>query len=194
VSTSTTPPGVTELLLSWGAGDAGALDALLPIVYDELRRQAARALRRESPEHTLQATALVHEAYFRLIDQQRVQFQNRAHFFGVCAQLIRRILIDHARARQAEKRGGGQTCLTLGDADAQRDGSADESAVDVLALHEALERLDALDHRQARIVELRYFGGLSIEETAAALDVAPATVKRDWTMARAFLRRELDGG
>jgi RNA polymerase sigma factor (TIGR02999 family) len=184
---STSAASVTELLLAWGGGDRNALDALLPVVYDELRRQAARALRRESPEHTLQATALVHEAYFRLVDQQRVQFQNRAHFFGIAAQLIRRILIDHARARNAAKRGGGGIHVTLAG-----DEVAAESNVDVVALHEALEHLAELDPQQARLVELRYFGGLSIEETAEALDVSPATVKREWTSARAWLRRELD--
>ena len=184
-------PRVTELLLAWGAGDQGAFDALLPIVYDDLRRQAARALRGESPEHTLQPTALVHEAYFRLVDQHRVQFQNRAHFFGVAAQMIRRILIDHARARRAAKRGGGGTYVTLGEADAHQDVN---DSVDVLALHDALDRLAALDPDQAKLVELRYFGGLSIEETAAALGISPATVKREWAVARAWLRRELEPG
>ena len=180
--------GVTELLLAWGAGDRAAFDALLPVIYQELRRQAARALRRESPGHSLQATALVHEAYLRLVDQERVQWRNRAQFFGVAAQLIRRILVDHARARHAAKRGGGVREITLGDADA----AVEESAVDLLGLHEALARLAALDPDLARLVELRYFAGLSIDETAAALDVSPATVKREWAVARAWLRRELE--
>lgn len=187
---SPAPAGVTELLLAWGGGDRGALDSLLPLVYEELRRQAARALRREGPEHTLQATALVHEAYFRLVEQDRVQWKNRAQFFGVAAQLIRRILIDHARARHAAKRDGGVR-MTLGHVDEQPDGPSADGGVDLIELHEALERLSALDPDQGRLVELRYFGGLSIEETAAALGVSPATVKREWAVARAWLRREL---
>jgi RNA polymerase sigma factor (TIGR02999 family) len=183
------PSDVTQLLLAWGAGDRSAGDRLLPAVYAELRRQAARAMRREPTEHTLQATALVHEAYLRLVDQRRVVWQNRAHFFGVAAQLMRRILVDHARARHAAKRGGAAQQLTLHDADAAA--VSGEERVDVLALHEALERLAALDAVQARLVELRYFGGLNIEETAQALDVSPATVKREWAIARAWLRREL---
>jgi RNA polymerase sigma factor (TIGR02999 family) len=181
---------VTQLLLAWGAGDPAAGERLLPAVYAELRRQAARAMRRESSEHTLQATALVHEAYLRLVDQRRVVWRGRAHFFGVAAQMMRRILVDHARERHAAKRGGGLRQLTLGDADAAAAPAA-EQGVDVLALHEALERLAALDAEQARLVELRYFGGLSIEETAEARDVSPATVKREWAVARAWLRREL---
>ena len=181
---------VTDLLVAWGAGDRAALDALLPIVYDELRRQASRALRREQPGHSLQATALVHEAYFRLVEQDRVLWRNRAHFFGVAAQLIRRILIDHARQRLSAKRGGGGTRLTLDGLEAQSaTGSAD--AIDVLALHDALERLGEHYPDQVRVVELRYFAGLTIEETAAALGVAPATVKRKWEMARGWLHREL---
>ena len=181
---------VTQLLLAWGAGDQAAGDRLLAAVYTELRRQAARAMRRESSEHTLQTTALVHEAYLRLVDQRRVVWQNRAHFFGVAAQLMRRILVDHARERRAAKRGGGARPLTLGDVDDAAAPAADAGA-DVLALHEALERLAALDPEQARLVELRYFAGLSIEETAEALGVSPATVKREWAIARAWLRREL---
>jgi RNA polymerase sigma factor (TIGR02999 family) len=175
--------------VAWGAGDRAAGERLLPEVYAELRRCAARAMRRESAEHTLQATALVHEAYLRLVDQRRVQWQNRAHFFGIAAQVMRRILVDHARARHAAKRGGGATQLTLGDGDAAA--PAADGALDLLALHDALERLAGLDPEQARLVELRYFGGLSIEETAEALDVSPATVKREWALARAWLRREL---
>ena len=185
------PSDVTQLLLGWSVGDRSAGDALMAAVYNELHRQAARAMGRETPEHTLQATALVSEAYLRLIDQRRVQWRNRAHFFGVAAQLMRRILVDHARTRHAAKRGGGARQLTLGDADSAHE-APDESGVDVLVLHDVLERLAAIDPNQARIVELRYFGGLTIEDTAAALDVSPATIKREWAIARAWLRRELD--
>ena len=184
------PPDVTQLLLGWSSGDASAAEGLMAAVYDELHRQAARAMRRETPEHTLQATALVSEAYLRLIDQRRVQWRNRAHFFGVAAQLMRRILVDHARGRHAAKRGGGMAQLTLGDDDAAS-GAPDEQGVDVLALNDVLERLATMDPGQARIVELRYFGGLTIEDTAEALGVSPATVKREWAVARAWLRREL---
>ena len=142
---------------------------------------------------TLQPTALVNEAYLRLIDQKRVAWQNRAHFFGVAAQLMRRILVDHARSRLAEKRGGGQRALSLGNVDEHPAGQ-DDNGVDILALHEALERLAALDPPQARIVELRYFSGLSIEETAESLGMSSSTVKREWKIARAWLRREIDSG
>jgi RNA polymerase sigma factor (TIGR02999 family) len=175
-------------LVAWGGGDQRAFDELLPVVYDELRRQAQRALRGENVGHTLQATALVHEVYLRLAGQDRAQWQNRAQFFAMAAQLVRRILIDHARAKQTEKRGGGARAVTLEDAHAE----SPEPGVDVLALHEALERLATLDAEQARLVELRYFGGLSIEETAAVLGISPATVKREWAVARAWLRRELE--
>jgi RNA polymerase sigma factor (TIGR02999 family) len=182
------PPDVTALLLSWSGGERSAADRLIPAVYDELRRQAARAMRREGHEHTLQTTALVHEAYLRLVDQQRVQWRNRAHFFGIAAEVMRRVLVDHARARQAAKRGGGVQRITFGDA-LVASGEAEDA--DVLALHEALERLALLDPNQARLVELRYFAGLTIEESAEALGVSPATVKREWALARAWLRREL---
>jgi len=182
---------VTDLLLAWGAGDRAALDTLLPIVYGELRRQAARALRREGGAHSLQATALVHEAYFRLVEQDRVQWQNRAQFFGVAAQILRRILIDHARARRAAKRGGGAVRLTLEELNTPHEGDRVGDALDILALHDALERLGKLDPAQVRLVELRYFAGLTIEETAAALGLSPATVKREWAVARGWLRREL---
>ena len=185
-----TPSDVTQLLVAWAGGDAAAAERLVPAVYAELRRQAARAMRREGSENTLQTTALVHEAYLRLVDQRRVVWRSRAHFFGVAAQLMRRILVDHARGRHAAKRGGGLQQLALVDADAAIPASA-EVGVEVIALHEALERLAVLDPAQARLVELRYFGGLSIEETAEALDVSPATVKREWAIARAWLRREL---
>jgi RNA polymerase sigma-70 factor, ECF subfamily len=168
-----------------GALAGPAAEALLPEVYAELHRQAERAMRGEGAEHTLQATALVHEAWLRLADQH-VAWNDRAHFHGVAAQLMRRILVDHARARHAAKRGGGATRVTLSDAPAAEQGA------DVLALHEALERLAALDPDQAHLVELRWFGGLSIEETAKVLGVSPATVKREWAVARAWLRRELE--
>jgi len=180
---------VTQLLLAWRGGNSVAGEQLLPAIYAELHRQAARAMRREAPEHTLQATALVHEAYLRLVDQSRVEWRNRAHFFGVAAQLMRRILVDHARGRDAAKRGGGIKAVTLSDVDAA--GSPGEPDLDVLALHEALETLATFDPQQARLVELRYFTGLNIEETAEALDMSPATVKREWAVARAWLRREL---
>jgi RNA polymerase sigma factor (TIGR02999 family) len=181
-------PDVTGLLLAWRAGDAEAGERLLPAIYDELHRQAARAMRREDGAHTLQATALVHEAYLRLVDQRRVEWRSRAHFFGVAAQMMRRVLVDHARTRLAAKRGGALQRVTLGDVGA---GASSDDELDVLALHEALERLAVLDPDQARLVELRYFGGLGIEDTAEALGVSPATVKREWAVARAWLRREL---
>jgi len=190
-SPDASPPDVTQLLVGWSGGDRSASEQLMAAVYAELHRQAARAMGRETPDHTLQATALVNEAYLRLIDQRRVQWRNRAHFFGVAAQLMRRILVDHARGRLAEKRGGGLRPVTLGDADAAGNAAPDESGVDVLVLHEALERLAAIDPRQARIVELRYFGGMNIEDTAEALDLSPATIKREWAVARMWLRREL---
>lgn len=183
-----TPPDVTALLLAWGAGDRSAGEQLLKAVYGELHQQANRAMWREAPNDTLQATALVHEAYLRLVDQRRVQWHNRAHFFGVAAQFMRRILVDQARARHADKRGGGVAHLTLGDEVAP----AAEAGLEIVALHEALERLAAMDPDQARIVELRYFGGMTIEETAEALGVGPTTVKAEWAIARAWLRRELE--
>ena len=196
--TSAAPPpspapgaDVTGLLLAWGRGDQSAADRLVAAVYDELRRQADRAMRREGGAHTLQATALVHESYLRLVDQRQVEWRNRAHFFAIASTVMRRILVDHARARLTAKRGGGVVPITL--AGAAHGGPHETDDVDLLALHEALERLAALDADQARLVELRYFGGLTIEETAEALGVSPATVKREWAMARAWLRRELAG-
>jgi RNA polymerase sigma-70 factor, ECF subfamily len=179
---------VTQLLLAWGDGDPNAGERLLPLVYAELHRRANIAMRRENEGNTLQATALVHEAYLRLVEQDRVAWRNRAQFYGVAAQLMRRILIDHAREHLAQKRGGGARQVTLSGVEAPSDS---DDAIDVLALNEALGRLALLDTRQARLVELRYFGGLGIEETAEALDVSPATVKREWATARAWLRREL---
>ena len=182
------PPDVTELLLAWSAGDQSSDDQLLNAVYNELHHQASRAMRFEPVDATLQSTALVHEAYLRLVDQRRVVWRNRAHFFGIAAQLMRRILVDQARARLAEKRGSGVAYLTLDDDLAP----AAEDSLEIVALHEALERLAAMDPEQARIVELRYFGGLTIEETAEATGVSPTTVKAEWAVARAWLRRELE--
>jgi RNA polymerase sigma factor (TIGR02999 family) len=179
---------VTALLKAWGEGDANALEQLIPLVYEELRNQAKRHLRREPVGHTLQTTALVHEAYLRLVDQRETQWQNRAHFFGVAGQLMRRILVDHARSRLAAKRGGAVPSVTLAEDAIENP----ESVIDLLELDEALTRLGARDGQQARIVELRYFTGLGIEETAEALGISPATVKREWVMARAWLKRELN--
>jgi RNA polymerase sigma factor (TIGR02999 family) len=163
------------------------LGQLLPLVYHELRRLAERHLRREAPGHTLQATALVHEAYLRLVDQQQVTWQSRAHFFGVAANLMRQILMQHARAKHAEKRGGQQRKLYLDEAGVIAAGQD----LDLVALDDALNDLAAVAPRQSRVVELRFFGGLSVEETAAVLDISPATVKREWNMAKAWLHREI---
>jgi RNA polymerase sigma-70 factor (ECF subfamily) len=184
------PSHVTSLLAAARAGKAEALDALLPVVYDELRRVARAYLRRERPGQTLQATALVHEAYLRLMREQHVAWQNRAHFCAIAASSMRQILVERARARKAAKRGGQWARLSLDEALI----AADDPAVDVEALDQALERLAARDADQARLVELRYFGGLTIEETAEVLGVSPATVKRSWMVARAWLKKELDAG
>jgi RNA polymerase sigma factor (TIGR02999 family) len=183
------PGAVTQLLAKVGAGNQAAFDEVFPLVYAELRRIAAREMRREKPGRTLQTTALVHEAYLRLLKGASVSFENRAHFLGIAAHAMREILIEHARARSARKRGGGAVRLTLDDLVAP----VPSPSIDVLALDEALQRLARLDERHARVVELRYFGGLSVEETAAALELSPATVKRAWTIARAWLFRELSG-
>jgi RNA polymerase sigma factor (TIGR02999 family) len=180
---------ITKLLLGYGRGDKEALDELMPVVYDELRRQAARYLRREQAGHTLQTTALIHETYVRLVDQRHVQWQNRAHFFGIAAQLMRRILVDHARTKKRVKRGGSDIRVSLDDADV----SVKEKDLDVVALDEALQRLSAIDEQQSRVVELRFFSGLTVEETAEAMGISKATVKRDWSMAKAWLHRELSG-
>ena len=183
------PEGVTQLLVDWSNGDQAALEQLMPLVYAELRKLAGNYLRRERQGHTLQPTALVNEAYLKLIDQKNAKWQNRAQFYGVAAQLMRRILVDHARQHQAAKRGGSdQQRLSI--ASAER--LVQQPEVDLLALHEALEELATLDSQQERIVELRFFGGLSIEETAEVLGVGHATVERDWKMARAWLRRKLE--
>jgi len=180
---------ITHLLKEWSDGDERALDRLTPLVYSELRQQAARYLRRERRNHSLQTTALINEAYLRLIDARNVHWQNRAHFFAIAGKLMRRILVDYARRRDAEKRGPSQIRLTLSDVVAV----VNETDVDVLAIDEALDRLAVIDPQQARIVELRFFSGLSVEETAAALGISPKTVKRDWSVARAWLRREIGG-
>jgi RNA polymerase sigma-70 factor, ECF subfamily len=181
---------ITQLLIAWSDGRHEALEDLIPLVYDDLRRIAAGYMRREAAGHPLQPTALVHEAYVRLIDQRQVKWRNRAHFFGVAAGMMRRILVDQARRRRAEKRGGHWERVTLSDVEAAVDGP-DE--VDVLALHDSLGRLAAFDPQQERIVELRYFGGLTIEETAEVVGISPATVVREWTIAKAWLRADLSG-
>ena len=181
---------VTQLLVRWAAGDREAFDALAPAIYEELRRIAGGYLRRERPGHTLQPTALVHEAFLKLVDQRDVRWQNRAHFLGVAAQLMRRILVDHARARSADKRGGGQQHILFDEAMA----AAEANQIDVLVIDDALTRLAALDPDQVRIVELRCFGGLTVEETAEVLGWSTGSVKREWTVARAWLQRELQKG
>lgn len=179
---------VTTLLQEWSAGKRQALNELLPLVYDQLRQLAARQLRRERPNHTLQSTALVHEAYLKLIDQRRVQWKDREHFFAVAAQAVRRILVTHARSRNASKRGGGNTLLAFDESIAL----PDRKDVDLIRLDDALECLSRLDPQQARIIELRFFGGLSIAGAAEILDISTSTVNREWNLARAWLHRELD--
>lgn len=188
-----TPPArdVTALLRAWHDGDGGALDALVPAVYDELRRQAARHLKHQPVGHTLRPTALVHEAYLRLAGTPGASWESRAHFFAVAGHVMRAVLVDHARAHQAAKRGGGNTRVALRDVP---DPATGGDGVDVLALDEALRRLAAQDAQKARVVELRYFTGLTVEETAEALGLSSATVKREWTAARAWLRRALADG
>jgi RNA polymerase sigma factor (TIGR02999 family) len=183
---STTQQPVSALLAKWQAGDAEALQVLVPLVYNELRRLAHRYLQKERPDHILQSTALVHEAYLRLMKQGGKKFENRAHFFAICAQLMRQILVEYARNRRAAKRDGGQT-LTLNDTIAL----VRSKSVDLIALDDALEGLAKLDPQQSRIVELRFFGGLSIEETSRVLDISAATVKRDWTTAKIWLHHEM---
>ena len=178
---------LTSLLHQVSQGDRGAVDLLLPVIYDELRKLAANYLRRERPDHTLQPTALVHEAYLRLIDQSRVNWQNRAHFFGVAAQIMRRLLVDHARKHNAEKRGPDFQKLSL---DENIDRAVERSA-ELIALDDALKTLATFDAQKARMVELRYFGGLSIEETADVMGVTPTTIKRHWRFAKAWLHGEM---
>jgi RNA polymerase sigma-70 factor (ECF subfamily) len=181
------PEQVTELLIRWSNGDRAALDKLTPLVYDELRRVASHYMRREDTGHTLQTTALVNETYLRLIDQKRMRWQNRAHFFGIAAQLMRRILVDHARKRHNLKRGGTVRKVSLD----QAAFVGDERDTDLVALDEALRSLETLDERKGKVVELRFFGGLNIEEAAEVLSVSPATIQREWAMAKAWLYREI---
>jgi RNA polymerase sigma factor (TIGR02999 family) len=181
---------VTQLLLEWSAGREDAIEDLMSAVYTELHRLAASYMRGERPDHTLQSTGLVHEAYMRLVDQNRVAWQNRAHFFGIAAQMMRRILVDHARKRQASKRGGGETPLSLAEELVASAENADN--VDIMALDRVLTDLEKLDERQARIVELRFFVGMSVEEIAHLLETSPSTVKREWRLARMWLQREIE--
>jgi RNA polymerase sigma factor (TIGR02999 family) len=180
---------VTRLLVDWGNGDRAALDELAPLVYDELRRLARRSMRRERPGHTLQPSALVNEAFMRLVDQRDVRWQNRAHFFGVAAQLMRRILVDSARRRASGKRGGGTLRVSVSEA-----AGVAERAAEMLALDRALDELAEMDPRKGRIVEMKFFGGLTTEEVAAVLDVAPRTVEREWRSAKAWLHRAIGEG
>lgn len=197
---------ITQLLVAWSEGDSGALENLTPLIYEQLRRLAAQHLRREPAAQTLQTTGLVHEAFLRLVDQRSPRWQNRSHFFAIASSLMRRILVDQARVRLAEKRGGGKANLRLDDLsatlegrgeqlllEAQSDAGEQAARADLIGIDAALTRLDALDHRQAQIVELRFFGGLTVEETAQVLEISNATVKRDWMMAKAWLARELAG-
>jgi RNA polymerase sigma factor (TIGR02999 family) len=178
---------VTGLLVEWRGGNPEALDRLMPLVYDELWSLARRYLRHERPNHTLQPTALIHEAFFKLIDQRRVQWQSRGHFFGIAARVMRRILVDHARSRSAAKRPPMASRLSIDDIDV----ACERPGVEVLALDQALARLAALDPQQERIVEMRFFAGLTIDETATALNISPDTVRREWSMAKAWLYRSL---
>lgn len=183
------PKPVTGLLRAWSGGDERARDELLPLIYRELRRRAAAHLRRERQGHSFQPTALVHEAYLRLVEQ-KVPWQNRAHFFGLASEMMRRILVDHARGRKRGKRSGGWSRVELDEAVA----ISEQRDIDLVLLDQALQELSGLDPRHARIVELRFFGGLTLEETAEVLGVSPATVKRDWSLARTWLYRRLKGG
>lgn len=184
------PSEVTQLLIAWSNGDQAARDRLMSVVYEELHRLARRYMRRESPGHTLQTSALVNEAFLRLVDQRNVHWQNRAHFFGIAAQMMRRILVDYARNRSSNKRGGGERALSLDEGLIV----SEERSAEVVAVHEALEELAKFDARKGQIVELRFFGGLSIEETAEVLGVSPGTVSLDWSLAKAWLRRQISTG
>jgi RNA polymerase sigma factor (TIGR02999 family) len=197
---------ITQLLVAWSEGDSAALEDLTPLIYEQLRRLAAQHLRREPAAQTLQTTGLVHEAFLRLVDQRSPRWQNRSHFFAIASNLMRRILVDQARVRLAEKRGGGKANIRLDDLsatlegrgeqlllEAQSDAGEQAARANLISIDAALTRLDALDHRQAQIVELRFFGGLTVEETAQVLEISNATVKRDWMMAKAWLARELAG-
>ena len=180
---------VTQLLHEWGQGDQAALDRLMPLVYQELRRIAKRNMARERPGHTLQTTALVNEVYLRLVGERKVSWQDRAHFFAICARTMRRILVDFARSRHYQKRGGGEEPISLEESLV----ISGKPGADILALDDALNGLATLDTRKSQVIELRFFGGLSVEETAEALKISPETVMRDWKMAKAWLYRELGG-
>jgi RNA polymerase sigma factor (TIGR02999 family) len=185
--TTISQTGVTELLVHWSEGDQEALNKLIPLVYDELHKLASRYLRRERRDHTLQTTAVVHEVYLKLVNQRDANFENRLHFFAVAAQIMRRILVDYARRHHASKRGGDLYKLSLDEALV----TSEEKGADLLALDEALDRLAAIDPRQSRVVELRVFAGLTLEETAQALNISPSTVRREWSMAKAWLHRQI---
>lgn len=182
------PQEITQLLLSWSKGDDAALEKLIPLVYPELRKLARRYMGRESPDHTLQTSALINEAYLRLVDQQSVEWQDRAHFFAMAAQVMRHILIDHARRHLYKKRGGGAQHVSLGEVVI----ASQERATELVALDEALTSLAKIDERKSKIVELRFFGGLSVDETAKALQLSPVTIMREWRAAKAWLHREVD--
>jgi RNA polymerase sigma factor (TIGR02999 family) len=188
------PPGtsypVTELLTRWSSGDTSARDALVPLVYSELRKIARRCLAGQRSGHTLQPTALVHEAYLRLVRYDSIDWRDRAHFFALAAQIMRQILVDHARKQTAAKRGGNAVTVVVDEASA----ASKQASLDLLALDDALRQLASLDPRQSQIVELRFFGGLSIEETAEAVNISPATIKREWATARLWLLQEMSGG
>lgn len=181
---------ITDLLIAWSNGEAEAMESLLPLIERELQDMAHRYMRREQAGHMLQTTALINEAYLRLVNQQHVRWQNRAHFFGIAAQMMRRVLLNHARDQERDKRGGKMILVSLSEAETL----ALEQSVDFLALDEALNRLQAQDPRKSKVVELRYFGGLSVEETAEVLRISPITVMRDWNLAKAWLARELEHG
>jgi RNA polymerase sigma factor (TIGR02999 family) len=184
---SSPPEEVTQLLVDWSNGNRAALDKLMPLVYGELHRLAHQYMRQERPGHTMQTSGLVNEAYLKLVDQREVHWQNRAHFYGIAAQLMRRILVDHARSRQYVKRGGRTSHVPLDEVLIV----SEERGAEVIALDDALKGLATFDERKSQIVEMRFFGGLSIEETAEVLGVSPGTVMRDWTLAKAWLRREI---
>ena len=184
------PRDVTQVLLAWNDGDESALEKLVPLVYEELRRLARRYMRRERPGHTLQTTALINEAYLQLVDIKHVHWQNRAHFFALCARLMRRILVDFARSRHYAKRGGGARPVSL----EQSPAVSAAPATDLVAVDEALQALTKIDDRKAQVVELRFFGGLTVEESAEVLKVSPETVRRDWRLAKVWLLRELSAG
>ena len=180
--------GITDLLIGWGQGDKGALDRLMPLVYNELRNVARHHLAAEDGLHTLESAALVNETYLRLVQQERVEWRNRAHFFAISARMMRRILVDHARQRRTEKRGGARPRLSLD----QSLGLTEQKDLDVVALDDALSALSKLDPQQAHVIELRFFGGLTIEETSEALNISPATVTRDWVTAKAWLYDQIN--